>query len=199
MNRTQEDALRRRLATAVERERIGVAEGLSGTAVERVRLSDGEVLVTKRVRPRGDWIMRGMHDDGRAARLWLDGILADVAPALDHGVVGVVEEDEGWLLVMRDLGAWLFAEGRLITREESRRVIDALAQLHARFAGRAIAGLCALADRYTLVTPGLTRREARAPTRSPSWWAGAGSCSPTSLRPMWPPWCCGCSTTRRPS
>jgi hypothetical protein len=160
LDAARHDALRDRLATAVGRERIGAAEGLSGTPVERVFLPGGGVLVTKRVLPDGDWLMRGMHDDGRAARLWLDGILAEVPPVLEHGVVGVVEEDEGWLLVMRDLGSSLLPEGVLVTRAESRRLIGALAALHAHFAGRSIPGLCPLADRYTLLSPGLTRREA---------------------------------------
>src|SRR5918912_16795 len=60
---TVDGDLQRLLGQAVERTRIGVDDGKSGSPVERLRLADGRTVVVKRVRPYGDWIMRAMHDE----------------------------------------------------------------------------------------------------------------------------------------
>lgn len=48
--------------------------GLSGAVLETAHLSDGTRIVIKHIRPGQDWIMRGTHDQGREAQLWLSGI-----------------------------------------------------------------------------------------------------------------------------
>ena len=66
------------LADVVAREPLAVADGRSGSLLERVVLAGGETLVVKHVRDGGDWIMRASHDHGRAAELWSSGVLARV-------------------------------------------------------------------------------------------------------------------------
>jgi hypothetical protein len=58
------------LAEVVAREPLAVADGRSGSLLERVVLAGGGTLVVKHVRDGGDWIMRASHDHGRAAELW---------------------------------------------------------------------------------------------------------------------------------
>ena len=61
------------LVDVVRREPLAVADGRSGSLLERVVLAGGEALVVKHVRDGGDWIMRASHDHGRAAELWSSG------------------------------------------------------------------------------------------------------------------------------
>jgi hypothetical protein len=151
--------LPRLLQQAVRRTRIGVDDGKSGSTVERLHLADGTTLVIKHIRPYGDWIMRGMHDGGRAAAMWRRGLLRRMPTEVDHAVIGVVDDGEGWAVVMRDVQPFLLPDGRLLTRDESRRIIRAVHALHAAFRGEDVSGLAPLHDRYTILSPRLAVRE----------------------------------------
>jgi hypothetical protein len=148
------------LAGAVRREPLVAADGLSGSPLERVVLAGGEVLVVKHVRPGGDWIMRGTHDRGRVAELWTSGLLGRVPDAIDHAVLAVEPDGDGWAVVMRDVSAALLPEAARLSRAASRRVLEAAAALHRAFPGAPPPALCPLADRYSLLSPATARREA---------------------------------------
>lgn len=136
-----------------------VGDGKSGSVPERVVRADGTTVVVKRISRRHDWFMRAMGDDGRAARLWTDGVYARVPPVLDHAVTAVEPDgDDGWLLVMRDVGRSLVPDGHRYTVDEVDRLLAALTALHRSFAGEVIDGLCTLADRLALLTPTTARR-----------------------------------------
>lgn len=147
------------LSSAVRRTALDAPDGRSGSAIERVELADGSALVVKRESPGGDWAMRALRDDGRAARLWSTGLLARMPAVIDHAVVGVERVGEDWLIVMRDVSADLFADGTVIDRETSRRVMRAYRALHETFLDERIDGLCAPADRFTCLSPATARRE----------------------------------------
>jgi Phosphotransferase enzyme family len=147
------------LGRAVARTRIGLEDGKSGTPIERLHFPDGTTVVVKHVRPYGDWIMRATHDAGRAVALWDEGTMDQVPSVIDHAVIGVVAEPGGWALVMGDVEHSLVPGGRLLTREESRRIIAAVHALHTRFADANLAGLVPLADRYTVLGPQTATRE----------------------------------------
>jgi hypothetical protein len=153
------EELERVFATAVRRARIGLEDGKSGTTVERLWLADGRTLVVKHVHPYGDWIMRGMHDEGRAAALWTRGILYRAPAVIDHAVLGVLPDSDAWLVVMRDVDDALLPAGHTLTRGESRRIIDGVHQLHTAFAGDQLDDLAALADRYAVLSPAMAERE----------------------------------------
>jgi hypothetical protein len=76
------------LASVVQRRPLDAPDGKSGSRLESVVLDNGDRLVVKHVAPAGDWIMRGTHDEGRAAALWLDGVLDRVPAVIDHTVLG---------------------------------------------------------------------------------------------------------------
>ena len=148
------------LAGVVSREPLAVADGRSGSLLERVTLAGGETLVVKHVRDGGDWIMRASHDHGRAAELWSSGVLARVPEVIDHAVLGAEQVAGGWVVIMRDVSAALVPDHARISRADSRRVLEAAAALHAAFADGPPLALCPLADRYGFLSPATARREA---------------------------------------
>jgi hypothetical protein len=148
------------LAGARARTPLVVTDGRSGSALERVTLADGRVVVVKRVAPAWDWIMRGTGDPGRIAVLWSSGLLARVPAVLDHGVLAVEADGDAWLVIMRDLSADFVPEDARLSRAQSRQILDAAAALHAVFWGAPHEPrLCTLTDRYTLLAPPNAERE----------------------------------------
>jgi hypothetical protein len=148
------------LAGARARTPLPTADGRSGSALERVTLADGRVVVVKRVAPAWDWIMRATNDRGRVAELWTSGLLARVPAEIEHGVLGVEADGESWLVVMRDLGATLLPEGARLTRAQHRHVLGAAAALHAAFwPAPPEPELCTLTDRYSFLSPDTARRD----------------------------------------
>jgi hypothetical protein len=148
------------LADVVAREPLAVSDGRSGSLLERVVLAGGESLVVKHVRDGGDWIMRASHDHGRAAELWSSGVLARVPAVIDHAVLGAERVDGGWVVIMRDVAAALVPDHARLTRDDSRRVLEAAAALHASFSDDPPLALCSMVDRHRLLSPATTRREA---------------------------------------
>jgi len=148
------------LADVVAREPLAATDGRSGSLLERVTLAGGRTLVVKHVRDGGDWIMRGCHDHGRAAQLWSQGVLAQVPEVIDHAVVGAEQVDGGWVVVMRDVSAALLPDHARITRDDSRRVLEAAAALHTAFEDEPPLALCSMTDRYQFLSPATARREA---------------------------------------
>jgi hypothetical protein len=132
--------------------------GVTGARLERVTLADGRVLVEKTVDPRIDWLMRATGDDGRILRLWTDGVLSRLPKGVDSAVEGVEELPGAWLVVMRDMTKTLVPAGRLLTQQESRRVVEAASRLHGAFAGDELPELCPLAVRFGFLTPSAVRR-----------------------------------------
>ncbi|HYN16892.1 MAG TPA: phosphotransferase, partial [Actinomycetes bacterium] len=131
-----------------------------GSLLEQVELAGGRRLVVKHVIAGGDWIMRASHDLGRAAELWSSGVLARVPAAIDHTVLGVERQGAGWVVIMRDVSAALVPDHVRLTRDHSRRVLEAAAALHAEFWDDPPLQLCPLVDRYQFLSPATARREA---------------------------------------
>jgi aminoglycoside phosphotransferase (APT) family kinase protein len=148
------------LAGARARTPLVATDGRSGSALERVTLADGRVVVVKRVAPAWDWIMRATHDRGRIALLWSSGLLARVPAVLDHGVLAVEADGDAWLVIMRDLSADFVPEDTQLRRAQSRQILDAAAALHAAFRGAPHEPrLCSLTDRYAMLAPPNAERE----------------------------------------
>lgn len=148
------------LADVVAREPLTVADGRSGSLLERVVLAGGEALVVKHVRDGGDWIMRASHDHGRAAELWSSGVLARVPGIVDHAVLAAEPTGDGWVVIMRDMSDALVPDHARLRREDSRRVLEAAAALHAAFWDEPPLALCPMVDRYQFLSPATARREA---------------------------------------
>ena len=133
-------------------ERVVAAEplpgGLSGGELARLTLAAhtaGESRwyasrVLKRVRPCAGWLGEASADTlAREARLWSSGVLADLPASLATGVLASAQEagDGFGALLMQDLRGRLARDplhappGQLPAR--ARRLLDALARLHARY------------------------------------------------------------------
>jgi hypothetical protein len=156
------------LAGAVRREPLAATDGRSGSLLERVVLAGGETLVVKHARAASDWIMRATGDDGgRVAILWSSGLLRRVPEVIEHAILAVERDGDGWVVVMRDMTSALLPDDARLSREASRRVLEAAAALHATFHDEPPLPLCSLADRYRFLSPATARREAGGPAEIP--------------------------------
>jgi hypothetical protein len=156
------------LAGAIRREPLAAGDGRSGSLLERVTLAGGEVVVVKHARAASDWIMRATHDDsGRVATLWSSGLLRRVPAVIEHAILAVERDGDGWVVVMRDVSAALLPDAARLSRAGSRRVLEAAAALHAAFRDQPPVALCPLADRYGFLSPATARREAAGPDQVP--------------------------------
>jgi hypothetical protein len=141
------------LAQAVTVEPVGAGKGHSGAGLQRVVLADGRTLIVKRIDLASDLTMRLTQDRGRAATLWLSGVLARAPAVIDHAMVAAAPERDGWVLLMRDVSDSFIPVGRDITRAENRRIIAAMVALHDAFRGEIIGELCNLETYCGLLTP----------------------------------------------
>lgn len=148
------------LDSVVERTPLRQAsQGYSGATLERVILADGRALVVKHLSPAWDATMRLTHDTGRAAWLWTSGVMDRFPPVIDHTIVAAEPTDDGWVIVMRDISGALLLDDRMLTRAESRRILEAAAALHRTFRGERVEGLCHLGDHLSLFSPRTAARE----------------------------------------
>jgi Phosphotransferase enzyme family len=145
-------------AGVVRREPLAPA-GASGNRLERITFDDGVIVVSKRVSPTWDWISRATGDDGRVAAMWEGGLFDRMPPIIDHATLGVERGDREWTVYMGDVSSAMIDRGRRLGRDEVRRVLDAVAELHLAFWGEPLPALCGLEDRYHLLSPRTARRE----------------------------------------
>ena len=106
---------------------------------------------------------------GRAATLWTSGVFDRLPPVVDHATLAAASEDDGWVLVMCDVGEAIVGWDRVLTREERRQLLSATAAMHAAFAGERIPGLCPAIDWMTFMTPPIMEPWRGDPDRLPDW------------------------------
>lgn len=147
------------LAEAVWREPLIAVDAKSGSALERLRMADGRMFVLKRMVPAQDWLMRATGDTGRLLSLWQSGVLARVPPSIEHGIVAVERDGEGVLVLMRDLSSALLPDDLVLTRDQGRRVLRAMAALYDQFWEESLEGLCSVRDLYLMLSPATAERE----------------------------------------
>jgi hypothetical protein len=149
-------------AMAGARSRTPIAPGdssRSGSRVELAVLADGRTVVAKHLHPTDDLILRATGDDGRLERLWQAGVFERMPPVIEHTIVGVEPEGDGWLVVMEDVGSALLADDRPITRAENRRILGAGAALHGAFHGVALPQLAPIGMLYRFLSSGMAAAE----------------------------------------
>jgi hypothetical protein len=133
--------------------------GNSGAALERVLLADGGELIAKRVGPAADWLGRVTGDRGRTAMLWRSGAFDRMPASVDHGIESVLADGDGWWVLMRDLSASFLGDERRLTRAESRRILEAAAEIHAEFRGDVPEGLTSRATRIGIASRRIAESE----------------------------------------
>jgi phosphotransferase family enzyme len=134
--------------------------GNSGAALLRAFRDDGTAFVLKRVSAAGaDWLARATHDEGRTAQLYLAGAFDRMPPAISHGIVAVEHSDDAAWIAMRDVQELLLPSSARISRDESRRILAAAAELHRAFQDDVPPGPATLADRIGMSSPGVADAE----------------------------------------
>lgn len=155
----------RRLGTIARRESL-THMGQAGNSLERVVLDDMRSVVVKRTTG-DDWVAAHTHDPGREAAVWESGMLARLPYVVDHAVLDGGRDGAASFLVMRDVSAELLPPARRLTREESRRILGAAAEMHRALAGESVPGGCSLEDKLTLTAPRRLERALRGPDYLP--------------------------------
>ncbi|HXH22574.1 MAG TPA: hypothetical protein VNN10_11125 [Dehalococcoidia bacterium] len=130
-----------------------VMPGYSGSPLERAVLDDGTAVVIKHIDLGRDLAAIASNDRGRAATLWLSGLLDRLPRSIDHATMAAWPEEGGWTLVMRDVSAALIEESRVLTRDESRRVLRQVADYHRTLAGVQHQDLCPLETHLSMFSP----------------------------------------------
>jgi aminoglycoside phosphotransferase (APT) family kinase protein len=134
--------------------------GNSGAALLRAIRHDGTPFVLKRVSASGaDWLARATHDRGRTVALHEAGAFDRMPAVIGHGIVAVERSDDAAWIAMRDVHDQLLAAEARLSREESRRVLGAAAQLHRAFRDRVPPGAASLADRIGMSSPAVADSE----------------------------------------
>ncbi|MEK6229583.1 MAG: hypothetical protein AABM66_13585 [Actinomycetota bacterium] len=147
-----------RLGEVAEHEPV-VSTGWSGNVLERLVLADGRRLIAKRIVPGTNWIDRHTKDEGREALLFTSGVLDRMPPAIDHAVLAAERDGDAWWVVMRDVSASLLADGKRLSREEHRRILEAANLMWEEFWGERVPYLCPLSDCFHLFSPAIATAE----------------------------------------
>ena len=142
--------------------------GNSGAALMRAWRDDGTAFVLKRVSADGaDWLARVTKDTGRTAQLYEAGAFDEMPPAIGHGIVAVEQSRDAAWIAMRDVHDQLLAPDVRLSREQSRRILTAAAQLHRAFHNRVPTGAASLNDRIGMSSPAVAEAERKHPDLLP--------------------------------
>jgi hypothetical protein len=144
-------SLRSILDGVVERRPFAAEGGRTGASFERARLADGTPVVIKHISPR-DWMIMVAGGESYLAQTWDEGVFKRLPPAIDHTMLAVEPTDAGWIVVMRDVNEHVLQEGRVLSREENRRVLAAMDAMYVEFVGEAGIG-CPLAEHFSVFSP----------------------------------------------
>ena len=125
--------------------------GRTGATFESAVLRDGTPVVIKHIRP-DDWLVTTFGGVSHLYNVWKSDLLKRVPSQIDHAMLAVEENDHGWVAVMRDVSDAVLAEGRVLTRAENRRVLEAVDALHVEFWGEDVPGV-PLSEHYAAMTP----------------------------------------------
>lgn len=134
--------------------------GNSGAMLVRARRDDGTAFVLKRVSADGaDWLARVTRDQGRTAQLHDAGAFEQMPPSIGHGIVAVKRAGGAAWIAMRDVHAQLLPQDARLSRQQSRRILAAAAQLHRTFRDRVPFGAASLSHRIGMSTPAVADAE----------------------------------------
>ena len=119
--------------------------GNSGAALLRAQGSDRASFILKRVGGGGsDWLARATGDKGRTAQLYEAGAFERMPESIGHGIVAVERDGDAAWVAMRDVGSQLLPGSARLSRDESRIILTAAAELHRTFRGEAPPGVATL-------------------------------------------------------
>lgn len=142
------------LDDVVERSVLAEHPGMSGAALERVRVADGRSFVVKRVTAASDLTV-GQTGASVAweHQLWKSGALDRLPGGVAHAIVDSWVEGDETVIVMRDLGDTVLTWEDHLDRDRCRWMLDRVARLHVAFLGAAPPGLTPLRPLLELFAP----------------------------------------------
>jgi hypothetical protein len=143
----------------------------SGVTTIVVEVAEGSQrrFVLKRVSAAWDYFMRATNDDlGREAGVWRAGLLDRLPAEIGHSYLACARDDDGWAILMRDIGPALILKRGAITYDEHIAILNGLAAMHATFwdapeLAEPTTGLCPPDIHYSIISPATARRNADAP------------------------------------
>lgn len=110
-------------------------------------LADGRPVVVKHVTPEGLVPeMTGRSDV--LYRLWTSGTFNRVPREIDHTMLAMEPDGDGWLLVMDDRSEWFLGDDRVLSRDENKRVLSAVDRMHREFWGECPDGAFTLREYF---------------------------------------------------
>lgn len=140
------------LEAARERRPFAGEGGRTGAAFERVILADGRPVIVKHVKP-DDWMMVVSGGENYLYRAWDAGVVARIPDVIDHAMLAIERYDDGgFAVVMRDVSETVLAEGRVLSRDENRRVLGAMDAMYREFWDEQPPG-CTLSDHFAIFSP----------------------------------------------
>jgi len=150
------------VAGATSRTSLTEGAGKSGARMERLVIA-GQPYVLKHLDLAEDWTMRASGClRGAPLVAWERGLLARLPACFNQPIVGVLREDRGCALLMRDVTPWLVpVSDEPIGMDQHLRFLRHMAALHAAF--WACGGECEVVPvmhRYLELSPWLATAEA---------------------------------------
>jgi hypothetical protein len=139
--------------------------GYSGSQLLAVETSGEQPqrFVLKRMSREIDWIMQTSNDHAcRSVTLWQHGLLDQLQPIVDHGILDCAQDDDGWGLLMHDVSPHLMGEEPW-PAAEVKFFLDVLAAIHATFwqapeLDNPAIGLCNTKEMIQLLSVDVVRR-----------------------------------------
>lgn len=114
---------------------------------------DGTSIIVKHLHPEGDWLSRATGGVGRAQLLWRSGVLDQIEPFVEHGVIGVLDLEDHDAIVMRDLSPVLFPPTGALDRDAVEGVLARLGRFHREAAVIDLPPLCSMRQRAAFMDP----------------------------------------------
>jgi Ser/Thr protein kinase RdoA (MazF antagonist) len=106
-------------------------------------------------------------EQGRSARLWLDGQLARLPVQLDPAIQRVEPDGDGFWVHMRDISEHLLGDERRLGPDELHAVLGAAAGMHRAFHGDDVPSATRIEDFLRLPSAATTERELDEPDLPP--------------------------------
>lgn len=130
--------------------------GRTGARFERAVLRDGTPVIVKHISS-DDWMLVVSGGVSFIDSMWRAGVFDRMPDVIDHTMLAIEPVEGGYTLVMRDVSAHVLAEGRVLTRDENRRVLAAAAAMYREFWSEDLPG-CSLVRHFEIFSPNIVDR-----------------------------------------
>ena len=168
---------------ALERRPFAGEGGRTGATFERAVLRDGTPVVVKHISS-DDWMLVVSGGVSYINTMWHAGVFDRMPRVIDHAMLAIEPVEGGYELVMRDVSEHVLAEGRVLTREENRRVLESIDAMYREYWGEQLPG-CSLEEHFAVFSPRVLDRLGHLQTPVPALmrkgWEMFGSVAPSDI------------------